>query len=69
VYSVWVEVVMKTVVDLDIELTQAAAAVLGTTTKHDTIHAALASGCGGGSALGRGIWLSTISSGRGPARW
>jgi Arc/MetJ family transcription regulator len=34
---------MKTVVDLDIELTQAAAAVLGTTTNQDTIHAALAS--------------------------
>ena len=34
---------MKTVIDLDTELTQAAASVLGTTTKKDTIHAALAS--------------------------
>jgi Arc/MetJ family transcription regulator len=33
---------MKTVIDLDPELTEAAARVLGTTTKKDTIHAALA---------------------------
>jgi Arc/MetJ family transcription regulator len=33
---------MKTVIDLDPELTAAAAKVLGTTTKKDTIHAALA---------------------------
>jgi len=33
---------MKTVIDLDPELTEAAAKVLGTTTKKDTIHAALA---------------------------
>ena len=33
---------MKTVIDLDAELTEAAAKVLGTTTKKDTIHAALA---------------------------
>lgn len=33
---------MKTVIDLDTELTEAAAKVLGTTTKKDTIHAALA---------------------------
>ncbi|WP_117215183.1 type II toxin-antitoxin system VapB family antitoxin [Allorhizocola rhizosphaerae] len=32
---------MKTVIDLDTELTEAAAKVLGTTTKKDTIHAAL----------------------------
>jgi Arc/MetJ family transcription regulator len=35
-------VTMKTVIDLDTELTEAAAKVLGTTTKKDTIHAALA---------------------------
>jgi Arc/MetJ family transcription regulator len=33
---------MKTVIDLDPALTEAAARVLGTTTKKDTIHAALA---------------------------
>jgi Arc/MetJ family transcription regulator len=33
---------MKTVIDLDPELTEAAAKVLGTTTKKDTGHAALA---------------------------
>jgi Arc/MetJ family transcription regulator len=33
---------MKTVIDLDPELTEAAAKVLGTTTVKDTIHAALA---------------------------
>ena len=33
---------MKTVIDLDPELTEAAAKVLGTTTKKDTVHAALA---------------------------
>lgn len=33
---------MKTVIDLDPVLTEAAAKVLGTTTKKDTIHAALA---------------------------
>ena len=33
---------MKTVIDLDPSLTEAAAKVLGTTTKKDTIHAALA---------------------------
>jgi Arc/MetJ family transcription regulator len=33
---------MKTVIDLDPELTEAAAKVLGTRTKKDTIHAALA---------------------------
>jgi Arc/MetJ family transcription regulator len=33
---------MKTVIDLDQELTEAAAKVLGTTTKKDTVHAALA---------------------------
>jgi Arc/MetJ family transcription regulator len=33
---------MKTVIDLDPELTEAAAKVLGTATKKDTIHAALA---------------------------
>lgn len=33
---------MKTVIDLDPELTAAAAQVLGTTTKKDTVHAALA---------------------------
>ena len=33
---------MKTVIDLDPELTAAAAKVLGTKTKKDTIHAALA---------------------------
>ncbi len=33
---------MKTVIDLDTELTAAAAKVLGTKTKKDTIHAALA---------------------------
>ena len=33
---------MKTVIDLDPELTAAAAKVLGTTTKKDTVHAALA---------------------------
>lgn len=33
---------MKTVIDLDTELVEAAAAVLGTKTKKDTIHAALA---------------------------
>jgi Arc/MetJ family transcription regulator len=33
---------MKTVIDLDPELTDAAAKVLGTTTKKDTVHAALA---------------------------
>jgi Arc/MetJ family transcription regulator len=32
---------MKTVIDLDPELTEAAARVLGTTTKKDTVHAAL----------------------------
>jgi Arc/MetJ family transcription regulator len=32
---------MKTVIDLDPELTEAAAKVLGTHTKKDTIHAAL----------------------------
>jgi Arc/MetJ family transcription regulator len=32
---------MKTVIDLDPELTEAAAEVLGTTTKKDTVHAAL----------------------------
>jgi hypothetical protein len=32
---------MKTVIDLDPELTEAAAKVLGTTTKKDTVHAAL----------------------------
>lgn len=32
---------MKTVIDLDTELVEAAAAVLGTKTKKDTIHAAL----------------------------
>ncbi len=32
---------MKTVIDLDTELTDAAARVLGTKTKKDTIHAAL----------------------------
>jgi Arc/MetJ family transcription regulator len=36
-----VEVFMKTVIDLDSELTEAAAKVLGTTTKKDTVHAAL----------------------------
>jgi Arc/MetJ family transcription regulator len=33
---------MKTVIDLDPALTEAAAKVLGTTTKKDTVHAALA---------------------------
>jgi Arc/MetJ family transcription regulator len=33
---------MKTVIDLDPELTEAAAKVLGTTTKKDTVHAAMA---------------------------
>ena len=33
---------MKTVIDLDPELTAAAAKVLGTSTKKDTVHAALA---------------------------
>jgi Arc/MetJ family transcription regulator len=33
---------MKTVIDLDPDLVRAAAAVLGTKTKKDTIHAALA---------------------------
>lgn len=33
---------MKTVIDLDTELLEQAAAVLGTKTKKDTIHAALA---------------------------
>jgi Arc/MetJ family transcription regulator len=33
---------MKTVIDLDTELVKAAAAVLGTRTKKETIHAALA---------------------------
>ena len=33
---------MKTVIDLDPDLTEAAAKVLGTTTKKDTVHAALA---------------------------
>jgi Arc/MetJ family transcription regulator len=33
---------MKTVIDLDPTLTEAAAKVLGTTTKKDTVHAALA---------------------------
>jgi Arc/MetJ family transcription regulator len=33
---------MKTVIDLDPELTEAAARVLGTKTKKDTVHAALA---------------------------
>lgn len=33
---------MKTVIDLDTDLTEAAAKVLGTSTKKDTIHAALA---------------------------
>ena len=33
---------MKTVIDLDPVLTEAAAKVLGTTTKKDTVHAALA---------------------------
>ncbi len=33
---------MKTVIDLDVELADAAAEVLGTTTKKDTVHAALA---------------------------
>lgn len=33
---------MKTVIDLDPDLTEAAAKVLGTSTKKDTIHAALA---------------------------
>ena len=33
---------MKTVIDLDSELVEAAAKVLGTTTKKDTVHAALA---------------------------
>jgi Arc/MetJ family transcription regulator len=33
---------MKTVIDLDPELMEAAATVLGTTTKKDTVHAALA---------------------------
>lgn len=33
---------MKTVIDLDPELTEKAAKVLGTTTKKDTVHAALA---------------------------
>ena len=32
---------MKTVIDLDVELTAEAAEVLGTKTKKDTIHAAL----------------------------
>jgi Arc/MetJ family transcription regulator len=32
---------MKTVIDLDPDLTEAAAKVLGTTTKKDTVHAAL----------------------------
>jgi Arc/MetJ family transcription regulator len=32
---------MKTVIDLDAELTEAAAKVLGTKTKKDTVHAAL----------------------------
>ena len=32
---------VKTVIDLDTELTEAAAKVLGTTTKKDTVHAAL----------------------------
>ena len=36
------EAPMKTVIDLDTELTEAAAKVLGTKTKKDTIHAALA---------------------------
>jgi Arc/MetJ family transcription regulator len=35
-------VAVKTVIDLDPELTEAAAKVLGTTTKKDTVHAALA---------------------------
>jgi Arc/MetJ family transcription regulator len=33
---------MKTVIDLDPELTEAAAEALGTKTKKDTVHAALA---------------------------
>ena len=33
---------MKTVIDLDPELTEAAAKALGTTTNKDTVHAALA---------------------------
>jgi Arc/MetJ family transcription regulator len=33
---------MKTVIDLDPELSEAAAKVLGTKTKKDTVHAALA---------------------------
>jgi Arc/MetJ family transcription regulator len=33
---------MKTVIDLDPELTEAAAKVLGTKSKKDTVHAALA---------------------------
>ena len=33
---------MKTVIDLDPDLTEAAAKVLGTKTKKDTVHAALA---------------------------
>ena len=33
---------MKTVIDLDVELAEAAAKILGTRTKKDTIHAALA---------------------------
>jgi Arc/MetJ family transcription regulator len=36
------EVLMKAVIDLDPDLTEAAAKVLGTTTKKDTVHAALA---------------------------
>jgi Arc/MetJ family transcription regulator len=33
---------MKTVIDLDPELTEAAAKILGTTTRKETVHAALA---------------------------
>src|SRR5215468_5371784 len=36
------EILVKTVIDLDLELTEEAAKVLGTTTKKDTVHAALA---------------------------
>jgi Arc/MetJ family transcription regulator len=45
VYTVYIRdrrCVLKTVIDLDPELTDAAAKVLGTTTKKDTVHAALA---------------------------
>jgi Arc/MetJ family transcription regulator len=55
---------VKTIIDLDLELTEAAAKVLGTNTKKDTVHAALAAAIAEAQRKGeRRQWLRNSAGG------